>query len=65
MTWGQACDTCNSLDLEFLSTASATPYVHHHAGRFQVLMIASLRDYKGVPELLDVIARLQDKNELF
>ena len=55
----------NSLDSKFLSKASTTAYTCRHEGRFNVLMISSLRDYKGVPELLDVAAQLLDRDELY
>jgi glycosyltransferase involved in cell wall biosynthesis len=42
----------NSLNGEFSSRAYATSYSHRRDGVFNVLMIASLRDYKGVPEFL-------------
>jgi len=42
----------NALEPRFLSAALASTYSPHRQGRFTVLMIASLRDYKGVPEFL-------------
>lgn len=42
----------NALDDSFLQLASESSYAPRHEGRFQILMIASLRDYKGVPEML-------------
>ena len=42
----------NSLDADFSSLASASVYSHIRDGFFNVLMVASLRDYKGVPELV-------------
>jgi L-malate glycosyltransferase len=42
----------NALDEAFLQRARASAYLHRHDGQFNVLMLASLRDYKGVPEFL-------------
>lgn len=42
----------NALDHDFLRAASESVYDHRRDGVFTVLMVASLRDYKGVPELL-------------
>ncbi len=50
----------NALDSEFLRVASASRYQHHREGGFGVLMIASLRDYKGVPELVSLAEDLED-----
>lgn len=47
----------NALDDEFTTKAFATTYSHRHGGVFRVLMVASLRDYKGVPELLKLAER--------
>jgi glycosyltransferase involved in cell wall biosynthesis len=44
----------NALDPGFIRQAAASTYRWQTDGRFTVLMIASLRDYKGVPELLAV-----------
>lgn len=51
----------NALDTDFLNIASTTTYNHQHNGSFNVLMISSLRDYKGIPELLQIASQLSDK----
>ena len=42
----------NALNDQFAAKAYATAYKHRHGGVFRVLMVASLRDYKGVPEFI-------------
>ncbi|MBE9490389.1 MAG: glycosyltransferase family 4 protein [Bacteroidetes bacterium] len=42
----------NSLELAFICNAAQSKYTHYNTGNFNILMIASLRDYKGIPELL-------------
>lgn len=54
----------NALDAQFLRRAHASTYSHRHNGRFNILMIASLRDYKGVPELLQIASLLDDRKDL-
>lgn len=48
----------NAIDEEFLARGIASPYSHRRNGYFRVLMLASLRDYKGVPEFLALADRL-------
>ncbi len=48
----------NALDEVFLTRVDASPYRHRRDDRFNVLMLASLRDYKGVPEFLALADRL-------
>lgn len=48
----------NALDSRFAKQAYASSYTHRCDGYFNVLMIASLRDYKGIPELLAVAKAL-------
>ena len=50
----------NALDADFTTKAFASTYMHRHDGVFRVLMVASLRDYKGVPELLKLAASFSD-----
>jgi glycosyltransferase involved in cell wall biosynthesis len=50
----------NALEPRFLQTAAASKYEHLRGGRFGVLMLASLRDYKGVPELIELAKDLRD-----
>ncbi len=54
----------NSLDTDFLNSASTTDYNHQHNGCFNILMLSSLRDYKGITELLQITSRLDDKKEI-
>lgn len=54
----------NSLDESFLARASVSAYRHRRDGRFNVLMLASLRDYKGVPELLALAVRMAGHSDI-
>ena len=54
----------NALDQTFLIQAAANVYQHRRNGGFQVLMLASLRDYKGVPELLTLAARMEARTDI-
>jgi len=54
----------NALDGGFVTRALAHCYRHRHNGRFNVLMIATLRDYKGVPELLGLARTLADRPDI-
>lgn len=54
----------NALDEEFAILASRSEYHCRRDGAFQVLMIASLRDYKGVPELLALASALQYRTDI-
>ena len=47
----------NALDEAFLARAGTSPYQHRRDGCFNVLMLAALRDYKGVPEFLALAER--------
>jgi glycosyltransferase involved in cell wall biosynthesis len=54
----------NALDPKFVEQANSWEYEPRRNGVFRILMIASLRDYKGVPELLKLVARLSDLDDL-
>lgn len=54
----------NALDDAFRHRAAASTYAHRRDGMFQVLMIASLRDYKGVPELLELARALAQQPDI-
>ena len=54
----------NALDEEFLSRAGTSRYQHRWDGCFDVLMLASLRDYKGVPEFLALASRLSSRSDI-
>ena len=47
----------NALDDAFVTKALATGYSHRRNGCFKILMVASLRDYKGAPEFFALAAR--------
>jgi len=49
----------NSLNIDFANKAAASIYAHRREGCFNVLMIASLRDYKGIPEFLELVNSLR------
>lgn len=50
----------NSLDADFIDRSEKSVYKHRYERYFQVLMIASLRDYKGLPELIELANLLHD-----
>ncbi|VWX32726.1 conserved hypothetical protein [Limnobacter sp. 130] len=54
----------NSLDSDFLSQGACSKFHHRREGRFNVLMLASLRDYKGVPEFVEVATRLAGRDDI-
>lgn len=51
----------NALDETFIAEAASAIYCRLHDGCFNVLMIASLRDYKGIPELLALAEATQEQ----
>lgn len=54
----------NALDADFIFKASTSVYKHHNESYFNVLMVASLRDYKGIPELLDMATALLPHDDI-
>ncbi|MBN2641601.1 MAG: glycosyltransferase family 4 protein [Victivallales bacterium] len=54
----------NALDSRFLELASDTVYASRYNDYFNVLLIASLRDYKGIPELLNLAASVVEYKEI-
>lgn len=48
----------NALSVDFNKVAANHEYAHRRIGKFNVLMVTSLRDYKGVPEYLALAAAL-------
>lgn len=54
----------NALDQNFLELAASNEFRHRRDGHFNVLMLASLRDYKGVPELMALAARLSRRTDI-
>ena len=54
----------NPIDPEIARRGFATPYAPRRAGYFEVLMLASPRNYKGVPEYLDLARRLSWRDDI-
>lgn len=54
----------NALDADFIVRARQSTFSHHHYGFFNILMIAYLRDYKGVPEFLALAGTLYDQKDI-
>ena len=55
---------CNALDTAFLTRAETSCYQQIRGGVFTVLMLASLRDYKGIPELLALASSLLNRPDI-
>ncbi len=49
----------NALENSFLKIASKYTYSHKHENKFVVMMICSLKDYKGIPEFLKIAKKLE------
>ena len=54
----------NALDDGFYKKAFACDYKHRHEGVFNVLMISSLRDYKGIPEYVHLALKLSGRSDI-
>lgn len=54
----------NALDRDFVIKAQDFQYVSRRDGFFNILMISSLRDYKGIPELLLLCKRLLVRKDI-
>jgi len=54
----------NALDADFLHTASASVYANRYDGFFNVLMVASLREYKGIHEFMALASALVGHTEI-
>ena len=54
----------NALDETFMVRAGGEPYQHRHDDYFNVLMLASLRNYKGIPEFLALAGRLATRTDI-
>jgi len=54
----------NGLGRNILRQAATHQYQHFVANSFHVVLLANLRDYKGVPEFLDLAARFADRKEI-
>ncbi|NTW52159.1 MAG: glycosyltransferase family 4 protein [Chlorobiaceae bacterium] len=54
----------NSLDADFVERSVISTYAHRYERYFNILMIASLRDYKGVPELIALAELLHGNSDI-
>ena len=54
----------NALPSEFLKIAEKVPYESMRDGKFNVLMICSLKAYKGVEEFVEVARRCEAQNKI-
>jgi len=54
----------NALSQEFIETAFTTPYKHLHNDKFNVLMVCSLKDYKGIKEFIDIAFLCKSYNNI-
>ncbi|MEH6587347.1 MAG: glycosyltransferase family 4 protein [Halioglobus sp.] len=55
---------CNALDTAFLARAETSCYQQNREGFFTILMLASLRDYKGIPEFLALASSLHKRPDI-
>jgi L-malate glycosyltransferase len=54
----------NMLDPILAQRGAASRYEHRRAGTFRVLMLSSLRDYKGVPEFIRLATDLRSRRDI-
>lgn len=54
----------NPISREFIESAREHNYTPLNNGKFNVLMICSLRDYKGIPEFMEICNRLLEVRTL-
>lgn len=54
----------NPVAPETAKSGASTPYEPRRSGHFDVLMLASPRDFKGVPEFLDLARRLAPRSDV-
>lgn len=54
----------NALDEVFLARTTESPYSYRRDGVFRVLMLASLRDYKGIPEFLTLVEKFSNRLDI-
>lgn len=54
----------NAIEKDFLNGALKTSYKHLHNTKFIVMMICSLKDYKGIPEFIKIANNLQNKSHI-
>ena len=54
----------NALEKQFLSTAFSNTYWHLYDGKFIVMMVCSLKDYKGVREFINIAKSLEEESRI-
>ena len=54
----------NALEKDFISNASTYLYHHLYDEKFIVMMICSLKDYKGIPEFIKIAKSLENKTHI-
>lgn len=54
----------NALENSFIIRAQSSQYHYRWNRNFNILMLASLRDYKGIPEFLALADRLADRSNI-
>ena len=54
----------NALNEDFLQRGRASAYLHRRDAVFNVLMLASLRDYKGIPEFVSLAEGLKRRSDI-
>ncbi|MBK6006674.1 glycosyltransferase family 4 protein [Ramlibacter ginsenosidimutans] len=54
----------NALDPAFVKKGKQAHYRHRRDGAFRVLMLASLRDYKGIPEFIELARRVSEREDI-
>ncbi|MCU4653762.1 glycosyltransferase family 4 protein [Roseibacterium sp. SDUM158016] len=60
----QSTVVANPVAPEIARAAAATPYSPRRSGYFEVLMLASPRDFKGVPEYIELARRLEARTDI-
>ena len=54
----------NALSQAFIDKANINKYNHRQEGKFNVLMLSYLRDYKGIPELVTLARMLTSRKDI-
>lgn len=54
----------NAIEEKFLTKALESTYKHFHNNKFIVMMICSLKDYKGIPEFIKIANILKNKSNI-
>ena len=55
----------SALPIEFTDKAFYSRYLHRRDHIFRVLMLSSLRDYKGIPEFLEIVNFLSFREDIY